>query len=395
MFVGCSKLSVVKLHNGIDSIKSYAFYNCSNIKELELPSSIKSIEERAFEGCSLLEKFTIQSGIDYSPSILWDCPNLKKLIIEEAQKGFPIISKYTSRRWHSSQGGDVWEDTEIKSTIGSSYSFNGVTEEYGQHMTGLKELIIEDAVEAFSIKGFFSNELYPTPAFVNLDLDYFYVGRPLVDVENWSYWHYSYASNPYSEWSDLYLQYKDSVIVNVNDVKMGTGHIRKLEISGNCTINPFLYQSIDTLVLGKKIKEVDFKNIYATDLKKIVCYSITPPIVWHEDDIPTSTCTDAILYVPKGCRNAYSRASGWENFWNIVEESGDAGVENTADDGMGVVVSDGKIIVKGAEDRQVIEVYGINGQLMYKGIDTTIEMPTGGIYIVRIAGKVFKVAVNK
>ncbi|HIU38549.1 MAG TPA: T9SS type A sorting domain-containing protein, partial [Candidatus Limisoma intestinavium] len=40
----------------------------------------------------------------------------------------------------------------------------------------------------------------------------------------------------------------------------------------------------------------------------------------------------------------------------------------------------------------VITVYNINGQLVYSGTDTTISVPTKGIYIVRVKGQTFKVA---
>ena len=48
-------------------------------------------------------------------------------------------------------------------------------------------------------------------------------------------------------------------------------------------------------------------------------------------------------------------------------------------------------VVKGIENAMV-EVYFINGQLVYSGNDTTIAVADKGIYIVKVTGKTFKVA---
>ena len=40
----------------------------------------------------------------------------------------------------------------------------------------------------------------------------------------------------------------------------------------------------------------------------------------------------------------------------------------------------------------MVEVYNINGQLVYTGNDTTISVANKGIYIVKVADKTFKVA---
>lgn len=97
------------------------------------------------------------------------------------------------------------------------------------------------------------------------------------------------------------------------------------------------------------------------------------------------------LYVPTGCKSAYEAVDPWRNFWNI-EEMEFNGIEDIVADGdeINVIAQDGEIVVNGIENAMV-EVYNINGQLVYSGNDTTIAVAGKGIYIVKVSDKTFKV----
>ena len=58
---------------------------------------------------------------------------------------------------------------------------------------------------------------------------------------------------------------------------------------------------------------------------------------------------------------------------------------------MHVAANNDSIEITGA-DNAVKTVYNTNGQLVYSGTGTTISVPENGIYIVRVAGQTFKVA---
>ena len=55
-----------------------------------------------------------------------------------------------------------------------------------------------------------------------------------------------------------------------------------------------------------------------------------------------------------------------------------------------VSVENGNIVIKGA-DNAMIEVYSLNGQCVYSGIETTISIAAKGLYVVKVNGKSFKV----
>ncbi len=54
----------------------------------------------------------------------------------------------------------------------------------------------------------------------------------------------------------------------------------------------------------------------------------------------------------------------------------------------------GEIAVTGADGDAVVEVYGVNGMLVYRGKSKSVPVPSAGVYVVRVAGKTVKVTVN-
>ena len=96
--------------------------------------------------------------------------------------------------------------------------------------------------------------------------------------------------------------------------------------------------------------------------------------------------------VREGCVDAYRNADQWKNFLKIS-----AGIDDVVADKADVKVSvvGGEIAITGEDaEGAVVEVYGIGGELVYKGKSHSIAVPRRGIYIVSVAGKVQKVAVQ-
>ena len=96
------------------------------------------------------------------------------------------------------------------------------------------------------------------------------------------------------------------------------------------------------------------------------------------------------MRVPIGSGDAYREAPEWEKFVNI-EETELGGVEGVASDAVSVTAKGGSIEIAGADNARV-EVYNLSGQLVYSGTDATVGGLARGIYIVRVAGQTFKVA---
>lgn len=116
-----------------------------------------------------------------------------------------------------------------------------------------------------------------------------------------------------------------------------------------------------------------------------------PPMLINQNVFDNTVYMNATLNVPIGAGEAYKSADGWKNFWNI-QEVDFASVGNIETNKTKVIGDSGKIIVTGIDNTKV-EIFNTSGQLIYSGTDATINVPTKGIYIVRIGGKTFKVSI--
>lgn len=77
--------------------------------------------------------------------------------------------------------------------------------------------------------------------------------------------------------------------------------------------------SLTKLYLPSTITEIEKTVFYNTTLKEIHIKATTPPDL-YQSNFDFDTHYDAVLYVPKGYKEAYAYANGWNEFWNIVEE---------------------------------------------------------------------------
>lgn len=337
-------IETINLHDGIRFIGDGCFQNCHELRNITLPDSLRVIGDRAFQGCDNLEEFIIPSGVtSIGPRMLWGCEKMATLQIGRGLKGLPVYSDF-------SYGTKV-------ATLGSWFSSNG----QNLYLQSVRIFILDDSEEEFSIKGIYHDNM-GLPLFGDMGLDYYYVGRPLVDMRSW------HSDSGRSMYFD-------------NRAPQGYGRIKKLEVSGFCNSIPFFYQEIDTLKLGPNIRSIDLGNIYKDSLVKIECQPMSPPVIKYGGKFPTKVYTDVPLYVPLGCKEAYSNAAIWRNFWNIIE------VDSGSQTGIPVVSGD-------EDNGNLYTVYNLAGQTMFKSrVIKDIRNLQKGIYIVRSRSKTYKIII--
>lgn len=156
--------------------------------------------------------------------------------------------------------------------------------------------------------------------------------------------------------------------------------------------------NLEHVSLGSSVRAICPKCFFGcNNLKTIDVLNTEPPHLGGFLDgevFQGVTYLEATLNIPKGTLEVYKASELWRNFKNINEVfEPEAGVaELIANKNIVVLASDDNIIIKGANDAVQIDVYDVAGRLVYSGTDTRISVPTKGIYIVRVAGQTFKVA---
>ena len=143
------------------------------------------------------------------------------------------------------------------------------------------------------------------------------------------------------------------------------------------------------LTLPNSVRSIgDYAFVDCSDLSKITSLAEIPPVCGREvfDGVNKTNCK---LIVPIVSVIAYKQAEVWNEFSNI---KGFSGVEDTVADGNTIRAIGNQIEISG--DFTSVEVYGINGALIYKGKDNVVTVPSAGIYLVHVADKTRKIVVE-
>ena len=181
---------------------------------------------------------------------------------------------------------------------------------------------------------------------------------------------------------------------NKNDLPFKDSGIKTVTIKDGITSigdYAFAYCSsgLTELTLPNSITSIgDYAFAYCSGLAKITSLAEIPPVCGFKvfNGVNKTNCE---LIVPEGSVAAYKQAEVWNEFSNI---SGFSGVEDTVADGNTIRAIGNQIEIIGYFTS--VEVYGINGALIYKGKDNVVTVPSAGIYLVHVADKTRKIVVE-
>ena len=143
------------------------------------------------------------------------------------------------------------------------------------------------------------------------------------------------------------------------------------------------------LTLPNSVTSIGESAFYlCSGLSKITSLAEIPPVCGSGvfDGVNKTNCE---LIVPVISVIAYKQAEVWNEFSNI---RGFSGVDVTEADGNTIRVIGNQIEISGYFTS--VEVYGINGALIYKGKDNVVTVPSAGIYLVHVADKTRKIVVE-
>ena len=348
-FSGCSAIKTIKFQgNSLKTIGKYAFNGCNSLLSIDIPNTVTDLSEYAFSGCSSLQNIKIGSSVmSINKNAFTDCKSLYSI--------------------------DIPKNVE---SIGD-YVFD--------NCTNLTNLLIEDRDSVLTLG---SNGSYPL--FSDCPLDSVYIGGNISYNTSSSYGYSPFYDN--KTLRAITITDKETEIsenefygcANLKRVKIGDGVVS----IGNWAFSGC--SSLETFEFGTSMKTIGEEAFSdCTALVKLRSKAMTPPTCGTQalDDINKWNCE---LFVPKEAIPSYQSADQWKEFFFISPD----GVENIEIDGSVVQISiiNGNIIINGIENPQV-ELYNINGQCVYCGNETSIPVSINGIYIIKINGKSYKIAI--
>ena len=298
--------------------------------------------------------------------------------------------------WNNDYGDSPFKDYEIrKATV--EYGITSIGESAFLGCRGMTELTLPNSVTSIGGNAFEGcnglTELI-LPNSVTSIGDYAFFGCSGLTELTLPNGVMSIGGNAFEGCSGLTeLTLPNSVTSIADDAFRGCCGLTELTLPNSVTsigTGAFAYCSgLTELTLSNSLTSIGkyaFKG--CSGLAKITSLAEIPPVCGSGvfDGVNKTNCE---LIVPEGSVAAYTRAEGWNEFSNI---RGFSGVEVTMADGNTIRVIGNQIEISGYFTS--VEVYGVNGALIYKGKDNVVTVPSAGIYLVHVAGKTRKIVVE-
>ena len=186
--------------------------------------------------------------------------------------------------------------------------------------------------------------------------------------------------------------------------------LRKINIPSSVTYiaeNAFACAHLDSIDIPAGVTFIGRGAFWKCDrLKKVYSRPVIPPVTnaWSPPHLPfesdaTETCT---LFIPKGSAKAYRASEVFSGFKNIVELEDwqwptSISTPTMQTDAYKVYGKDDTLHIEtigGAHDPEFVNVYNINGQVVWKGqVSKRMEVPLPqGVYVVKIGKRNYKIS---
>ena len=369
-FSGCSGLTELTLPNSVTSIGESAFLGCRGMTELTLPNSVTSIGNAAFRGCSGLTKLTLPNSItsigDYA---FWDCTGLTKITLPNS------VTSIGGGAFRGCSGLEKITVESGNSRYDSRDNCNSIIEtKTNTLIAGCKNSIIPNSVTSIGSAAFQGC----------IGLTELTLPNSVTSIGDGAFAHCSGLTE---------LTLPNSVTSIGSDAFSGCSGLTELTFPNSVTsIGDFAFygcSGLTELILPNSVRSIgDCAFTYCSGLSKITSLAEIPPVCGSSVFYGVNK-TNCKLIVPIVSVIAYKQAEVWNEFSNI---RGFSGVEVTMADGNTIRAIGNQIEISG--DFTSVEVYGINGALIYKGKDNVVTVPSAGIYLVHVADKTRKIVVE-
>ena len=291
-FDGCTEMTSITIHEGVETIYDLAFQGCTKLKTLTIPNSVTSIGGSLAIGCTSLTKVTIGNGVRLIPGAAFaNLPNLEAVTfgsnVDEIGGGAFSGCKYLQ---------NVLFPEGLKVINGSAFSgcqsFTNITIPASVRTIG--PWAFENCTEMISIT---INE--------GVETIYDLAFRGCTKLKT-----LTIPNSVTSIGENLATD-----CTSLTSVTIGDG----IRLIPRWAFNDL--PNLETVIFGNKVSEIGQGAFWdCKSLNTIQCRNLKPA-VWDALDYTFSTeiystCT---LYVPAGTLEIYKAADGWKNFFNIKE----------------------------------------------------------------------------
>lgn len=401
------------------AIASFAFDNCDNLTSISIPSCVTEIYEDGFDDCKNLDTLVLTDGNNLLTFSYFDITNEahtlqeiktlycgRKVKREDVIHGYyvPLAFRFPKLEDVTLGGFAEIEDSDFKGlkTLMSVTIKNPVTTIEKDAFYGcnnLKSVTIPNSVTSIGSNAFSGCESLTFTTIPNSVTSIGYgafsgcksltsitIPNSVTHIEN----------STFSDCNSLESVTLPNSVTYIGNSAFGNCEsLTSVTIPNSViTIDNYAFRrcsNLTSVMIGNSTTDIGSYAFTNCAINEINSLNPIPPMLINQNVFDNTVYMNATLNVPIGAGEAYKSADGWKNFWNI-QEVDFASVGNIETNKTKVFGDSGKIIVTGVDNTKV-EIFNTSGQLIYSGSDTTINVPTKGIYIVRVGGKTFKVSI--
>ena len=367
-FNGCSRLQSAYIPDSIEEIGRYAFSGCNSLTELSLPDGLTSINDGCFENCGITQlKFpsalvsignSAFNSSDLEIVDLSGCLELKEI----KDRAFIYCSSLKTVNLPASLeriGTEAFSDCKALAHISSPCVTPPAIEANANPFNN-----VDNTECLLSI---------PTESFRNYFISAYWAGfmafeekaEIQIEVEN---------RNEHSNGGGCAIKYRKGGKDSAQKARTVAGYAEgQTEQDGFSAVTN---GGSSVFVTGSETADFEIKPDAGMRIEQIL----------YDGEDVTGQLSGNVYSVPAVA------AYDVKNLTIILSSDDLSGAEEISTESSIQVYSSGSSIIVKGSDVENVEVYNLSGQLVYGGTETTINVPAKGIYIVRVAGQTFKVA---
>lgn len=280
-------------------------FNRSIIDSIYISKTITTIAREAFMFCSRLRTIVIPENVEEigDAAFIW-CSSLHSLIIEDSSK--PLTMEYNSGVSVIDQRNVYGNPLNIyigRQLIFKKLNWSGWISPFRLYNTNVTIELNENTT-------FIDEEMFADIK----QLKYFAIPNTVTDIRRGSFYGCSSLES---------ISIPDAVVRIGNAAFSGCEKLKTVKLSNSLTsINAETFYgcaSLDSLTIPRMVSSIGNQAFEkCPQLKTLIMKPETPPVIAPNAFSAVSYLSTTVI-VPKGCRDAYTQATEWSNFQNIVE----------------------------------------------------------------------------